>query len=257
MRAIVPQPRPRAPWRALTLAGTLGCALVAPGPPSPVPLDSSVLAPEGASDMVLLSWKEAARRVEESRGERVGSQVVVPIPPELRHYDDRRRFLAVQAAETREQAYPVPQDDADLAALAGQGELVEMEPVGESYVLYGVGAHASSDPFAHYDRMSGLEIPLYADYLAFEHGDQAFDQAVHEALGRRERLQAERRLARRSASRRKALGVEMASLQRTADGLIRVQERAASLYEDYSQRRQLAGKLHLLEEAARDLGPQP
>src|SRR5262245_8842363 len=118
MRAIVLQPRRRWPWRALTAAAALGCALVAPGPPSPVTREPAVVAPEGASDSVLLSWKEAARRVEEDRRERVGSQAVVPVPPELRHYDDRRRFLAVQAAETREQDYPVPQDDADLAALA-------------------------------------------------------------------------------------------------------------------------------------------
>jgi Family of unknown function (DUF5715) len=259
MRAIVPPPRRRArwPWRTLILVGSVGFALVPPGPPS-LPLEPAVVAPEGTSDVMLLSWREAARRVEEKRGEGVGNQVVVPVPPELRHYDDRRRFLAVQAAETREQDYPVPQDEADLAALARKGELVEMEPVGETYVLYGVGAHASSEPFAHYDRESGLEIPLYADYLAFEHGDEAFDDAVHEALDRREHLQAERaRLARRTPSRRRALGVEMASLQRTADGLIRVQERAAALYEDYGQRRRLSGKLHLLEETARDLGPRP
>jgi hypothetical protein len=125
-------------------------------------------------------------------------------------------------------------------------------------MLYGVGAHASGEPFAHYDRESRVDVPLYPDYLAFEQGDQDFDDAVREALGRRERLQAERaRLPRAAASRRRALASEMGSLQRTADALIRRQERAALFYEDFGQRRRLAGKLHALEKAARELGSQP
>src|SRR5687767_15072184 len=97
------RPRARWPWRGLTLLAALGLILAAPQPPDPTSVEPAVLAPEGASDVILMSWKEAARKVEEARRERVGGQVVVPVPAELRHYDDRRRFLAVQAAETREQ----------------------------------------------------------------------------------------------------------------------------------------------------------
>ena len=251
-------PPPRWPWKT-TLLATVGLSLAAPGERSSRPPEPIALAPEDASATVLQTWTEAVRRVEEGRRERVGSRVVVPIPAELRHYDDRRRFLAVQAAETREQAYPVPQDDADLAALARSGELVEMEPVGEAYVLYGVGAHASGEPFFHSDGPTGLDIPLYPDYLAFEQGDGALDAAVREAIERRDRLQAERaRLPRRAAARRRAaLASEARRLDGAADTLIRRQERVASLYEDYHQRRMLAGKLRLLQDAARRIGPRP
>ena len=258
-RILVPDPPPASArrWpRAVTLLATVAFTLVAFGPRTPPP-EPAVLAPEDAGDL-LLSWTEAVRRVEEDRRERVGNRVIVPIPPELRHYDDRRRFLAVQAAETREQDYDVPQDDADLAALARAGELVEMEAVGEAYVLYGVGALASGEPFAHYDRPSGLDIPLYSDYLAFENADHSIDDNVRQAHDRRDRLRAEAaRLARKAVSRRRGLLTEARTLDRSADMLIRSQERAALLYQDYYERRRLAGKLRVLHETARTLGKRP
>lgn len=256
-RRLPRRPRRRLSWpRLATFLPALGLALVATGPPPPP--EPIVLAPEGEGEVVLRSWREAARQVEEDRRERVGSRAVVSVPPELRHYDDRRRFLAVQAAESREQELDVPQDEADLVALARSGELVEMSAVGEAYVLYGVGAHATGEAFGHYDRQSRVDVPLYPDYLAFERADQAFDEAVRELHDRRDRLRALRaRLSPRAAARRRSLAAEASTLDRTADGLIRQQERAAVFYEDYQSRRMLAGKLRLLQEASRVLGPTP
>src|ERR1051325_6641474 len=94
--------------------------------------------------------KEAARKVEEDRGEPIGRKAQVETPAELKHYSDRRRFLAVQVAETREQDYDLPHDYADLVQLIRDNQLVEMEPLGEDYILYGVGANASDEPFTHY-----------------------------------------------------------------------------------------------------------
>src|SRR5215216_5046994 len=59
-------------------------------------------------------WKEAAHKVEEDRGEPVGRKAQVETPAELKHYSDRRRFLAVQVAESREQDYDLPHDYAEL-----------------------------------------------------------------------------------------------------------------------------------------------
>ncbi|HKS42764.1 MAG TPA: hypothetical protein VJX74_19285, partial [Blastocatellia bacterium] len=53
-------------------------------------------------------WKEAAHKVEEDRGEPVGRKAQIEIPAELQHYSDRRRFLAVQVAESRELPYKPP-----------------------------------------------------------------------------------------------------------------------------------------------------
>jgi hypothetical protein len=175
----------------------------------------------------------------------------VEVPQELLHYDDRRRFLAVQVAHSAERAYWVPGDDADLAALARSREAVEMSPVGESYVLYGVGAQATGERFAYYDRESGLDIPLFPDYLAFEENDRALDAKVAELQQQRKRLQAERaRLSRKSVSRRRVVTAQLSALDAREKGLVRVQERTAEHYEDYDKRRLLAGKLRLLQATA-------
>src|ERR1044071_1709581 len=116
-------------------------------------------------------WKAAAHKVEEDRGEPTGRKAQINTPAELQHYSDRRRFLAVQAAETREQGYDLPEDYADLAALIRKGELVEMPALGDDYILYGVGANASDDDFMHYDRATGENVPLFADDGEFKRED--------------------------------------------------------------------------------------
>jgi Family of unknown function (DUF5715) len=248
------RPSRRRRWRGtLTLIAAAGLTLVLidrrPEWREPV-------VPPEVPKAVVKSWKEAVRRVEEDRHERVGSRVVVPMPPELLHYDDRRRFLAVQVAETLEREYVLPADEYDLATLARTGELVEMSQVGETYVLYGVGALATGEPLCRYDRESGLDIPLYPDYLAYLQADETSDAAVSKLHDRQARLVAERaRLGRKAAARRRALTAEIAALDHDRDVIIRRQERAAALYEDFETRRLLSGKLRFLEATARHLDP--
>src|SRR4029079_16712656 len=62
-------------------------------------------------------WKEAARKVEEDRGAPVGRKAQIEIPVELKHYSDRRRFLAAQVAEARSLKYKLPLDFSDLVEL--------------------------------------------------------------------------------------------------------------------------------------------
>src|SRR5216683_2341192 len=57
-------------------------------------------------------------------------------PAEPKHYSDRRRFLAIQMADTRQEQLELPQDDGDLAAMLRAGKLVELPPLGEDYILY-------------------------------------------------------------------------------------------------------------------------
>src|SRR6185295_19456407 len=136
--------------------------------------------PNALTPPVVRSWREAARRVEESRGEPVGRAAAVVVPPELRHYSDRRRFLAVQVAETRAQEYELPHDYAELVDLIDHGQMVELKPVGDAYVLYGVGSSVSDDPLTHYDRATGADIPLYENYADFEDGDAAMADSTVE-----------------------------------------------------------------------------
>ena len=97
--------------------------------------------------------------VKEDRGEPVGKQAKVETPAQLRHYSDTRRFLAIQVAEVKEHQVETPRDLVDLAAMIGRGELVQLQPVKENYILFGVGGNADKQPFTRYE--SGKSISLY------------------------------------------------------------------------------------------------
>ena len=114
-----------------------------------------------AEAAVFSPWQQAVHKVKEDRGEPTGKQVKVDIPQQLRHYSDPRRFLAVQIAEWREHRFETPQDFVDLARLIGKGEMVELKPVSENYILYGVGGSTDTEPFTHYEKSTGQRITLY------------------------------------------------------------------------------------------------
>lgn len=219
-----------------------------PAPPS-VPPPQDLPAPQ------LRTWTSEVRRVEESRGEAMGRRARVWVPPSLMHDADRRMFLAVQVAETQEQEYDLPEDDAELAALVRDGQMVEIPAFGDGYVLYGVGAHAGGEPFAHYERSARVDIPLYSHYLEFEEADRAFDAAVTEIHERKAQVTAQRaRTSRRAVRQRRALAGQIRTLDAREQQIVRQQERTAEFYEDWDRRRMLADKLHELEEVARELG---
>jgi hypothetical protein len=213
-----------------------------------------VLPPVELPARELRTWRSEIRRVEEARGEPTGQRARVVVPPELQHDADRRMFLAVQVAETQEQDYDLPGDDADLAGLVQSGQMVEMAPFGDHYVLYGVGALVGGEPFAHYDREAAAEVPLYPSYLDFDLADDAFDAAVGELQDKKAALAAARGSARRSARQRRALSGQLKALEQRETLLIRQQERTAEYYEDWDRRHMLAGKLQLLEDVANRLG---
>jgi hypothetical protein len=251
-------PRPRPPSRAkwLALAALLApLVFITPASRQQPPLPPAVPPPQDLPEPQLRSWTSEVRRVEEARGEPIGRRAHVRVPPELMHEADRRMFLAVQVAESQEQEYELPEDDAELAALVREGEMVEVPPVGDAYVLYGVGAHAGGEPFAHYERSIGVEIPLYDHYLDFEEADDAFDAAVGQIHDQKAELAARRaRTSRKAVRQRRALLGQIRALEEREAELVRQQERTAEFYEDWDRRRMLAGKLHELEEVARELG---
>ena len=113
------------------------------------------------------SWAAAIARVEEVRG----SAGRITTPVELHHYDDRRRFLAVQMADSREESYDLPHDVADLAQMIQRGQLVGLRALGDEYILYDVGTDAREDPLAHYDLETGKDIPLFPSMEAYEAED--------------------------------------------------------------------------------------
>jgi hypothetical protein len=119
------------------------------------------LLPATAKAAQLNPWSLAVQKIKEDRGEPTGRAASVEIPTELRHYSNTRRFLATQVAHVKERQIGTPADLVDLAAMIGRGELVQLAPVSENYILFGVGGKADKQPFTRYEK--GKSINLYSE----------------------------------------------------------------------------------------------
>jgi len=204
------------------------------------------------------TWRSAALKVEEDRHEPVGRPAQVEVPPELRHYDNRHRFLAIQVAESKEQDLPIPHDWAELVQLIHDGGLVEMRPFGDDYVLYGVGATASDAPFTHYDAQRDADVPLLSGYDEFEDEYNRLAASIEPVAAQVELWKGERLRVPASQKRRRAI-----LLKRVRDGEKQIadahkeQELLAWYYQDYNRRRLLVGKYRALADLAASLGDRP
>jgi hypothetical protein len=246
---------------AVLLGVGLALALVMWGD-RPQPPELAVSPPPNAlTPPVVQSWREAARRVEENRGEPTGRAAAVMVPSELRHYGDRRRFLAVQVAESKAQEYDLPHDYAELVELIDNGQMVEVKPVGDDYVLYGVGASVNDDPLTHYDRATGADVPLYENYADFQDANAAMTESIGElkdkAAGLQQdlrKLKAPRLRKQRAAylRRRKALQAQNRGTQAAVKVLEQRRRRVASFYDSYEKRRMLVAEYRRLADKAAD-----
>ena len=126
------------------------------GPATPASIEPPVISNPNSVDLL----KEATSKIEEDRNEPVGRRAKVEIPLELRHYSDHRRFLAVQTAEWEEHKFEIPHDFAQLADQISRGELMEVKPLNDDYILYGVGWKATDEPLTHFDQAAGRSTPL-------------------------------------------------------------------------------------------------
>ncbi len=197
-------------------------------------------------------WKEAVEKVKEDRGEPTGKQAKVDIPPELSHYSDTRRFLAVQVAEWREHRFETPHDFVDLARMIKRGEMVELKPVSENYILFGVGGSTDTEPFTHYDRSSGKRIALYSESeLAREYARlaDARTKLEEEIGGLREQLAS---TGKRQASARRKLQAQISAKEKLIKAEREKAESLDSYYGDAETRRQLLADHEILEGLATD-----
>jgi len=113
------------------------------------------------------TWAAAIAIVEELRG----SAGRIEVPEELQHYGDRRRFLALQMADSLEEGFDVPHDQAELVEMIQRGELVEMRALGDDYILYDVGTASREDPLTHYDSASGKDVKLFPEFQSYAEED--------------------------------------------------------------------------------------
>ncbi|MCA1615930.1 MAG: DUF5715 family protein, partial [Acidobacteria bacterium] len=211
--------------------------------------------PEGVPAAKIDPWKEAALKIEEERGEDTGRKAEIEVPSQLKHYADRRRFLAVQVAEWRGQRFETPHDYAALVALVRRGDLVEAPALGADFILYGVGENASDEPFTHYDRATGKGVTLYATDAELEQEDAQLDEAVkghEEAVAA---LAAELKLApKRDRELRRKLTEESAERKREAAALRERRKLLESFYKNQQRRATLAAEYEELAALARDFG---
>jgi hypothetical protein len=116
--------------------------------------EPATAAAPGGSDPDL--WARSMEKVKEDRG--ANGNVGIEIPPELRHYDDRRWFLAAQVAEVKKLNLQPVQDFVDLAAMIQRDEMVSLPAVTDTYILYGVGARVDGSAFTRYVANQNLEL---------------------------------------------------------------------------------------------------
>jgi hypothetical protein len=187
----------------------------------------------------------------------VGLQAKVEVPPELRHYSNRHRFLAIQVAESKEQDLPTPHDWAELVQLIHDGGLVEMKPFGDDYVLYGVGATASDAPFTHYDAQRDADVPLLSGYDEFDDEYNRLAASIEPAAAQVELWKGERLRVPAAQKRRRAVLLKRigAGEKQIAD-VRKEQDLLAWYYQDYDRRRLLVGKYRALADVAASLGDQ-
>jgi Family of unknown function (DUF5715) len=206
-----------------------------------------------ASAAAVDPWKEAVRKVEQDRGEAMGRKAPVDVPNELRHYADRRRFLAVQAADSLAQVAAIPHDFAGLVLSIQRHQFFEMKPLGEDYILYGVGQNAGGAPFAHYDRATRQDIPLTPTDGDFkEEVIRALD-SVKETKARLAYLEVEwRRAPKRDRARRAALLTEVSQARKVLASANAKGKLIAGFYSDPELRESLLGEYRLLSGLARD-----
>jgi len=201
--------------------------------------------------------KVALDKVEQDRGEPVGRSADVEVPPELRHYSDRRRFLAVQTAEDYQQHLQLPHDYSELADMVRDGELVELPALGEDYVLVGVGEAATTDPFTHYDNKSGLDITLCAthdEYLAERRKlSESIDAAslVLEQLQRKARL-----LSKRDRAGRLGLAREIRAIRTRIARMSQTEQLMIKLYANPETANAMRAERRAISSLARDFSGQ-
>jgi hypothetical protein len=146
-----------------------------PAASAPAPATTAVAPQLSSAPAPAPGTLEAAiAQVEEVRG----SAGRIEVPDELKHHEDRRRFLAVQMADSQERSYRLPDDEADLAEMIQSGELVEMPALGGDYVLYDLGTDVRDDPLVHYDPELGKDVRLFPSFEAYQAEDARLAQAA-------------------------------------------------------------------------------
>jgi hypothetical protein len=144
-----------------------------------------------------------------------------------------------------------------LIDLIRAGKLVEIEPVGKDYILYGVGGNATDEPFSHFDRESGQNIPLHEYDKEFEEEQNRLADSAREMRLRIAEIEAEhRKTKRRDRKLRSALQAQISDSRKSYSALIKRMELLASFYKNNGKRRLIEREYKALKEFSADFGGQ-
>lgn len=238
---------------ALIMAAVFaGLFLVSGGRRTGAGQNTFMSSPISAEAAEIPSLKRAVQKIVEDRGEPVGKQAKVDVPQQLRHYSDTRRFLAVQVAEWRKHGFETPQDYAALAGLIKKGEMVELKPVSDSYILYGVGGRASGEPFTVYNTSSRKSIPLL-DQAAlageYERINESGKDLKDEIASLRDTLAS---TSKRERAKRRELQTKIASKEKSLKELLGRKELLDSYYASPEGQQRFLDKNEKLGALAKD-----
>ncbi|HYO63574.1 MAG TPA: DUF5715 family protein [Pyrinomonadaceae bacterium] len=209
----------------------------------------------GPSEPRLSPLQRAVLGVEEDRGEETGRRADVEVPAQLKHYADRRRFLAAQVAEAREQELRTPGDYAELAELIRGGELRELPPLGADYVLYGVGLTADDGPFTHYEEKTGESVALFAGDEELRAELTRLEESVKESETKIAALREEsKQLDRNERARRRELQKSLTAEEKNVAAAKKRKAQLESFYNRPDARQHLAADFQLVAGLASDFG---
>lgn len=259
--------RPPSPFRthrlaaAHTLAAAALASLVLLGDRSARPSGSVAPhteepAPPEVTEPEQPTWSAAAALVEQDRGEPVGRRARVSVPPELRHYADTKRFLAVQVADWREHGFERPTDFMDLAVLVGTGEMVKVDLLGDHHILYGVGSKVTDEPFTV--PVKGGRVPVFGSPEDVAAHDAALAEKEADLRSRvASQRQSAARLPRRLRRRATLLRRSATALERQARAVGEDRRRLAGAYADPETKAVLEDHHRVLVQVAAKIGPRP
>ena len=196
------------------------------------------------------TWAEAVEKVKADRGEAAGGAIV--IPPELKHYSDRHWFLATQVAEIDKHNVHTCQDFLDLAAMLQRGEMVPVQWVTETYVLFGVGERADDGPFSRYEDEHNVEL----------YNEAQLSDAYKRLADKRSNLEAEiaslnsqsSKLTKRERTKRNDLEKQIADRRQELESIAEDKELLDQFYKRPESRQKLFRDYESLQTLAQNFG---
>jgi hypothetical protein len=128
-----------------------------------------------------------------------------------------------------------------------------MDALGDDYLLYGVGANATGEPFAHWDQKTQTRVTLFDNWADYKDAEGELQAQVDEKEAASAAARAElRKTPVKARTRRKQLAGEERTAERAADA-IEAQRHALELwYEDYDKRRMLVDEYREIRAFAGD-----